>query len=428
MWAKFTLLWKQHDLRNSILKVLGILVVFRLAAHIPIPGVDIANLRSFFQSNQLLGLMNVFSGGTLNNFSVVSLGVGPYITASIILQLLAMIIPSLEELSKDGEAGQRKINQYTRILTVPLALLQAYGMINLLKQSSGVLPNLSAFSLATTMLTMATGTIFLMWLGELIDDQKIGNGISLLIFAGIVARLPDAVSQAVLTYDPAKLVAYVVFGLVGLLTIAGVVVITEAQRNIPVTYAKRVVGTSSAGGSTTHLPLRVNMAGVIPIIFAISIILFPPMIAQFFVHAKTAWLAAAASKTIALFQNQTVYGVSYFVLVLVFTFFYTAVVFKPEQIAENLQKQGGYVPGIRPGKPTADHLQYTVNRITLAGAVAIAIIAVLPLVVQQFLTGTKNMVVGGSSLLIVVSVVLEIVRQVESQMTMREYDYADAKY
>ena len=427
MWAKFSLLWKQHDLRDSILKVLGILVVFRLAAHIPIPGVDIANLRSFFQSNQLLGLMNVFSGGTLNNFSVVSLGVGPYITASIILQLLAMIVPSLEELSKDGEAGQRKINQYTRILTVPLALLQAYGMINLLKQSSGILPNLSAFSLLTTMLTMTTGTIFLMWLGELIDDQKIGNGISLLIFAGIVARLPDAVQQAALTYDPTKLVAYVVFGLVGLLTIAGVVVITEAQRNVPVTYAKRVVGTSSAGGASTHLPLRVNMAGVIPIIFAISIILFPPMIAQFFVHAKTAWLANASTAVISLFQNQLVYGISYFVLVLVFTYFYTAVVFKPEQIAENLQKQGGYVPGIRPGKPTADHLQYTVNRITLAGAVSIAVIAVLPLVVQQFLTGTKNMVVGGSSLLIVVSVVLEIVRQIESQMTMREYDYDAVK-
>ncbi len=428
MWKKLSLLWKQPDLRNSILKVLGLLIVFRVAAHIPIPGVDIANLRSFFQSNQLLGLMNVFSGGTLNNFSVVSLGVGPYITASIIFQLLAMVVPKLEEMSKDGEAGQRKINQYTRILTVPLAFLQAFGMINLLKQSSGILPNLNAFTLLTTMLTMTAGTIFLMWLGELIDDQKIGNGISLLIFAGIVSRLPDAVQQAALTYDPARLVSYVAFGLVGLATIAGVVVITEAQRNIPVTYAKRVTGTSMAGGSTSHLPLRVNMAGVIPIIFAISIILFPPMIAQFFVHAKTAWLAAAATRTISLFQNQLVYGISYFVLVLVFTYFYTAVVFKPEQIAENLQKQGGYVPGIRPGKPTADYLMYTVNRITLVGAVSIAIIAVLPLVVQQFLTGTRNMVVGGSSLLIVVSVVLEIVRQIESQMTMREYDYADAKY
>ena len=426
MWAKLSLLWKQHDLRTSILKVLGILVVFRLAAHIPIPGVDIANLRSFFQSNQLLGLMNVFSGGTLNNFSVVSLGVGPYITASIILQLLAMIVPALDEMSKDGEAGQRKINQYTRILTVPLALLQSYGMINLLKTSSGILPNLSVASLLTTMLTMTTGTIFLMWLGELIEEQKIGNGISILIFAGIVARLPDAVQQAALTYDPTRLVSYVVFVLLGIVTIAGVVVISEAQRNVPVTYAKRVSGNSSTGGANTHLPLRVNMAGVIPIIFAISIILFPPMVAQFFVHAKTVWLANAASGIITLFQNQLAYGISYFVLVLAFTYFYTAVVFKPDQIAENLQKQGGYVPGIRPGKPTADHLNYTVNRITLAGAVAIAIIAVLPLVVQQFLTGTKNLVVGGSSLLIVVSVVLEIYRQIESQMTMREYDYADS--
>lgn len=423
MWAKLSLLWKQKDLRDSILKVLGILVIFRIAAHIPIPGVDLTALRSFFQSNQLLGLMNVFSGGTLDNFSLVALGVGPYITASIILQLLTMIVPKLEELSKDGEQGRQKINQYTRYLSVPMAFLQGYGMISLLKQSSGVLTNLDAFHIFTVMLTMTGGTVFLMWLGEIINEQKVGNGISILIFAGIVSGLPSIIQQAILTYDPSRLAAYIGFLLVAVATVAGVVVITEAQRNVPVTYAKRVVGTGMAGGSNTHLPLRVNMAGVIPIIFAISLILFPSMIAQFFVNAKTAWVAGAADWILRVSQDQLVYGISYFVLVLAFTFFYTTIVFKPDQIAENLQKQGGYVPGIRPGKPTAEFLTYTVNRITLAGAVAIAVIAVLPLLVQQFLTGTQNLVVGGSSLLIIVSVVLEIVRQIQSQMTMREYDY-----
>ncbi len=423
MWAKFSLLWKQPDLRSSLLKVLGILVIFRIAAHIPIPGVDLTALRNFFQSNQLLGLMNVFSGGTLDNFSLVALGVGPYITASIIIQLLTMIVPQLEELSKDGEQGRQKINQYTRYLSVPMAFLQGYGMISLLKQSSGVLTNLDAFHIFTVMMTMTAGTVFLMWLGEIINEQKVGNGISILIFAGIVSGLPSIIQQAILTYDPSRLPAYIGFLLVAVATVAGVVVISEAQRNVPVTYAKRVVGSGMAGGSNTHLPLRVNMAGVIPIIFAISIILFPSMIAQFFVNAKTAWVASAADWILRVSQDQLVYGTSYFVLVLAFTFFYTTIVFKPDQIAENLQKQGGYVPGVRPGKPTAEFLTYTVNRITLAGAVAIAIIAVLPLLVQQFLTGTQNLVVGGSSLLIIVSVVLEIVRQIQSQMTMREYDY-----
>lgn len=427
MWAKLSLLWKQKDLRTSLLKVLGILVVFRVAAHIPIPGVDLDNLRNFFQSNQLLGLMNVFSGGTLDNFSVVALGVGPYITASIILQLLTMIVPKLEELSKDGEQGRRTINRYTRWLAVPMAFLQGYGMISLLKQSSGILTNLDPFHIFTVMLTMTAGTMFLMWLGEIIDEQKVGNGISILIFAGIISSLPGTIQQAILTYDPSRLASYIGFALVGVATIAGVVLISEAQRNVPVTYAKRVVGTGMAGGSNTHLPLRVNLAGVIPIIFAISIILFPSMIAQFFVNAKTAWVASAANWIIGVSQDQLIYGISYFILVLAFTYFYTAIVFKPEQIAENLQKQGGYVPGIRPGKPTADYLMYTVNRITLAGALAIAVIAVLPLLVQQFLTGTQNLVVGGSSLLIIVSVVLEIVRQIQSQMTMREYDYDAVK-
>jgi preprotein translocase subunit SecY len=422
MWEKFARVWKLKDVRNSILKVLGILIVFRIAAHIPIPGVDLENLRKFFQSNQILGLMNIFSGGTMENFSIVALGVGPYITASIILQLLTMIVPQLEELSKDGEHGRQKINQYTRLLTVPLALLQSYSMITLLRQSAGVLGDMDAFRLVTTMLTMTAGTVFLLWLGEIITEAKVGNGISILIFAGIVAGLPTLVQQAALTYDASRLLTYVAYVALAAITVAGTVLVSEAQRNIPVTYAKMVRGGGVAGGASTHLPLRVNSAGMIPIIFAISIVLFPPMLAQFFVKAKTAWISAAASKVIVLSQNQLFYAVSFFILVFAFTYFYTAIVFKPEQIAENLQKQGGYVPGIRPGKPTADYLMYVMNRITLVGALAIGLIAVLPIIVQQFVTGTQSLVVGGSGLLIVVGVVLEIVRQIESQLTMREYE------
>lgn len=424
MWDKLKHVWKLPDLRNSLLIVLGLLVVFRVVAHIPIPGVDVVGLKNYFQSNQLLGLVNLFTGGTLQNFSIASLGVGPYITASIIFQLLGMIVPQLEELQKEGEQGQRKINQYTRLLTVPLALLQGYGMIAILKQSSGtLLAEMGAWQVATTMITMTGGTLLLMWIGEIISERKVGNGISILIFAGIVASLPSFVQQAILTYDPSRLMTYVAFAAIAAVTVAGVVVISEAQRNIPVTYAKRVVGATGMGGSVnTHLPLRVNSAGVIPIIFAISIILFPPMVAQFFVGAKTAWVAAGAKWVVAAFQDQTFYAIAYFVLVLAFTYFYTSIVFKPDTIAENLQKQGGYVPGIRPGKPTADELMRVMNRITLAGALAIALIAVLPLAVQHFLTGSQSLVVGGSSLLIVVSVVMEIVRQIDSQLTMREYE------
>lgn len=422
MWTKLLQIWKQPDLRNSVLKVLGILVVFRVAAHIPIPGVNLEALRNFFSSNQILGLMSVFSGGTVENFSVVTLGVGPYITASIVLQLLTMIVPSLEELSKDGEHGQRKINHYTRLLTVPFALLQGYGMIALLRQSSGVITDLSLTRMIVTMLTMTAGTIFAMWLGEIISEEKVGNGISIIIFVNIISRLPSLVQQAALTYDGSQLFTYIGYLAIAGLTVAGVVLISEAQRNIPVTYAKMVRGTGTSGGANTHLPLRVNQAGVIPIIFAISIVLFPPMLAQFFVNAKSAWVGQAAKWIVTTFQNQLFYGIAFFVLVFAFTYFYTTIVFKPTQIAENLQKQGGYVPGIRPGKPTADYLLYVTNRITLAGAVAIGIIAVMPTVVQNLVTGTRNMVVGGSSLLIVVSVVLEIVRQIDSQLTMREYE------
>lgn len=415
-------LWHTKDLRRSILIVLGMLVVFRVAAHIPIPGVNVSNLQLFFRSNQILGLLNIFSGGTIENFSVVALGIAPYITASIILQLLTMVVPALEEISKEGEAGRARINQYTRLLTVPLAALQSYGMITLLRQASRpVITDTSLFALALMVATLVGGTVFLMWLGELISEQKVGNGISLLIFAGIISGLPVQIQRFAITFDRAQLMNVLLFVAIGLVTIAGVVLITEAQRNVQVSYAKRVRGMRVYGGVDTHLPLRVNMAGVIPIIFAISIILFPPMIAQFFVRAHTLWIAQAAQWVITVFQNQLVYGMLYFIFVVGFTYFYTAVIFHPEQIAEHLQKQGGFIPGHRPGKPTAQYLQYITNRIILAGALFLGAIAVLPLLARR-LTGTAALALGGTSLLIVVSVVIETVKQIESRLVNQEYE------
>jgi preprotein translocase subunit SecY len=419
----FTKIWKTPELRNSVLFVLGMLVVFRAAAHIPVPGVNPANLSEFFSSNAILGMLDVFSGGAMENFSIVALGIGPYITASIIFQLLVMIVPKLEEIQKDGEAGQAKINQWTRLLTVPLALLQSWAMLNVLRSSNlGIIGDLTVFETAGIMVTMTAGTVFLMWVGELISERKIGNGISILIAASIVSRLPQVIQQATVTFEVSQIITYAAFVLAAVATIAGVVFVTEGQRNIPVVYAKRMRGMrGSSGGQATFLPLRVNMAGVIPIIFAISILLMPQMVAQFFVNARTEWLASAAQATVAVMQNAWVHGVLYFVLVFAFTYFYTSVVFKPEKVAENLQKQGGFVPGIRPGMPTVDFLNRTVNRILPGGALFLAGVAVLPLIMQS-LTGSQSMVVGGTGLLIIVSVIIETVNQIKSQITMREYD------
>lgn len=411
------------ELRNNILYVLGMLVLFRLLASIPVPGINTDNLRLFLEGNQFLGLLNVFSGGTLQNFSILMLGVGPYITASIIFQLLTMVIPRLEELSKDGEYGQKKINQYTRILSVPLALIQAYSLVVLLRQSAlHVLPlNMTWFDTLTIMVVAAAGTTFLMWIGELITEKKVGNGISLLIFAGIVASLPSSIGKLIGSYDPSQLPLLIAIVVLVLVTIVGVVFITEGQRNIPVSYARQVQGTRVGSGMSTSLPLRVNMAGVIPIIFAISMVTFPPLIAQFFVRAQTDWIASAANWIVEIFRNQSFYAIIYFVLVFAFTFFYTSVVVHPDRMAENLQKQGAFVPGIRPGSQTAAYLTNVIMRITLAGALFLSIIAVLPLAVQAFL-GTNALSIGGTSILIVVSVAIETWKQIDGQLSMRSYD------
>lgn len=421
MFEKITQIFKIKQLRNKILFVVALLAVFRIAAAIPLPGVDTNQLKQLFEGNQFLGLLNIFSGGGLSNISIALLGVGPYITSSIIMQLLTMIVPKLEQLYKEeGEAGRQKFNMWTRWITIPLAGLQAFSMIALLR-SQNVIGNLNSFEMFSIIVIATTGTIFLMWLGELMTEKGIGNGVSMIIFAGIVASLPGGVTQLFSTFDSTQFFTYLLFGIISIITIAGVVLVTEGQRNIPVSYAKRIRGNKMYGGVSTHLPLRVNQAGVIPIIFAISIMLFPGMIANFLMQVKNETVVSVATFINSVFQNQLFYGVFYFILVVAFTYFYTAVVFDPNKISENLQKQGGYIPGIRPGKNTAEYLYRIMNRITLTGSLFLGLIAVLPLIVKAF-SGINSMAIGGTSILIVVSVVIETVKQIESQMVMRDYE------
>lgn len=421
MLEKITQLFKIKDLRNRIFFVLALLVIFRLMATIPVPGVDVIRLKSFFEGNQLFGLLNIFSGGALSNLSIVMLGVGPYITASIIMQLMTMLIPALKELyNEEGEIGRQKFNQYTRYLTVPLAILQGYGLLVLLKNQQ-IIATQSSLVFISSVFVVTAGSMFLMWLGELITEKNVGNGISLLIFAGIIASLPTNLKQTLITYDPSQIPTYLAFIIVFLIVIAGVVIITEGQRAIPVAYAKRVRGNRVYGGSMAHLPLRVNQAGVIPIIFALSILLFPQLIAQILGSTNILWLSQLANSMALFLNNQFVYGLLYFLLVVLFTYFYTAVTFDPDQISQNLQKQGGFIPGIRPGNSTAEYIKHILNRVVLIGAIFLGVIAILPIIVQYF-TGISTLTIGGTALLIVVSVVLESMKQVKSQLVMREYE------
>ena len=423
MWyQKVIQIFKIKDLRNKILFVLGIFVIFRIMANIPIPGVNAESLKNFFAQFQIFGLLNIFTGGALEKLSIAMLGLGPYITAVIIMELLTMIFPALERLYKEeGEAGRQKFNQYARILTVPFTMLQSFGMLTLLERQH-VIVSLSPILLFTSILTITAGTLFLMWLGELISEKGIGNGISLLIFAGIVARLPMDIRQLLITWDPARIPSYLLFFGMAFLIIAGVVLVNEGRRNIPVSYAKRVRGMRLYGGVSTYLPLNINPAGVIPIIFALSILLFPSMIANFL--AGVGGVVGSIAQSIgAFFQNPWVYGVLYFILVVLFTYFYTAVTFDPKTIATNLQKMGGFVPGLRPGESTANFMNYILNRVLLIGALFLGTIAIMPSIVGG-LTGVQvfRFLIGGTSLLIVVSVVLETMRQIKAQLQMREYE------
>ena len=421
MVEKIKHIFRDPELRGRILFVLGVLTVFRITAAIPIPGVNIAQLRSFLDGNQLLGLLNIFSGGALDNLSIAMLGLGPYITGSIIMQLMTIVFPKLKEMyQEDGEAGRQKFNQYSRLLTVPLAFVQGYGLLTLLGRQ-GILADITFLGTVTNVIIITGGALFLMWLGELISEYGIGNGVSLMIFAGIVAGVPTSLQQTFFVFDRSQIPIFIIFIILALAVIAAIVFITEGERPIPVSYAKRVRGMKMYGGFSTYLPLRVNQAGVIPIIFALSIILFPQMFAGFLTVSSNTVLQSIGNFFLNFSNNLLAFGSFYFILVFFFTYFYTAVTFDPDNIAENLQKSGGFVPGIRPGRPTADYLSHIINRITLAGALFLGVIAVLPFVVQAA-TGIVTLTLGGTALLIVVSVVLEFIKQIEGKLVMREYE------
>ena len=421
MIRRVSQIFKEKEIRNKVLFILMVLTIFRLAANVPIPGIDVARLQRFFEGSQLFGLLNMFSGGGLKNISIVMLGVGPYITASIIMQLMTMISPHLEQLYREeGEAGRQKFNMWTKWLTVPLAALQAFAMITLFK-SQNLMGDLRLFDYLVIIITATAGTIFLMWLGELITEKGLGNGVSLLIFAGIVTGVPSAIKQLIATWDSTQVLTYLGFTAMSIFTIYAIVFVTEGERNIPVSFAKRVRGSQMLGGTSSSLPLRVNQAGVIPIIFAMSIMLFPGMLANFFAQSSNQVLASMAGKIADIFANQWFYGITYFVLVVLFTYFYTAVTFDPKNVAENLQRQGGFIPGIRPGVPTMEYLDKIVNRITLTGALFLGLVAVLPFIVQG-ITGVRTLTIGGTGILIVVAVVIETIKQIEAQLVMRDYD------
>ncbi|PIQ91594.1 MAG: preprotein translocase subunit SecY [Parcubacteria group bacterium CG11_big_fil_rev_8_21_14_0_20_39_22] len=408
------------SLRKKIGFVAFALILFRVLAAIPIPGVNVLRLEEFFSNNQFLGLLNIFSGGGLSNLSIVMLGVGPYITASIIMQLLTILSPKLKAMyHEEGEAGRRRFSQYSRFITVPLALLQGYGFMVLLG-NQGILGDLTTFEMVTNLLVVVAGSLLLMWIGELISEFGIGNGVSLIIFAGIVASIPTAASQIWFARDISQVPLYLGFLVAAFLIILGVVTITEAERPIPVTYAKRVRGMKVYGGISTYLPLRLNQAGVIPIIFALSILLFPQMILNFLVNVDSSIVQAISGITLALLSNSWFYSSVYFILVFLFTFFYTAVTFDPDSIATNLQKNGAFIPGVRPGQTTSQYVAKVLTRITLVGALFLGLIAVLPLVMQG-ITGNTALAIGGTALLIVVSVVLDLVKKIEAQVSMREY-------
>ncbi|MBI3485759.1 preprotein translocase subunit SecY [Candidatus Daviesbacteria bacterium] len=422
MLAPFINAFKIPELRRKILITLLILVIFRIAAHIPVGGINLAGLKSLFQGNQLLGLLDIFSGGTLANFSVISLGLNPYINASIIMQLLTMVFPKLEEMSKEGEQGRQQMNQYTRYLTVPLAIIQSIGMYTLLR-NQGLVTAFTPIEIITIVVSMTAGTIFLMWLGELITNYGIGNGISILIFVGIVVRTPVSLFQTFSVIDQQQVINLLIFAVVAILITAGIVFVNEGRRQILVQYARRYLGgRQTGGGAQTYLPLRVNQAGVVPIIFAVSLVLLPSFAGQYLSQVSQPQLQAVGRFLATYFTSQSLaYNVVYFLLVIGFTYFYTAVIFNPTKIADEIKKYGGFIPGIRPGSATSSYLNYILLRITLAGAIFLGFIAVLPSVASS-ITGLSTLVIGGTSLLIVVSVILDTAKQFESKLIERNYE------
>lgn len=418
--SKIKLIWTDKSLRNKVFFVFFALVLFRLLANIPIPGVDTLALTRFISENQFLGILNMFSGGGLTNLSIVMLGVGPYITGSIIMQLLTIMVPSLKKLyNEEGEAGRKRFTQYSRLLTIPLATIQGFSLLAIL-ETQGILINLTSFDRIVNLVIVIAGSVLLMWLGELLTEFGIGNGVSLIIFAGIVSSIPTQISQLWFTFDQSQIPLYSMFAVSAVLVIAGIVLATEAERPIPVTYAKRVRGVKMYGGGSTYLPLRINQAGVIPIIFALSILLFPQMIGTFLSRFGNEILLKISKVLLSFTQTSVLYAVLYFIFVFLFTYFYTAVTFDPEALSTNLQKNGAFIPGIRPGASTADYISKVLTRITLLGATFLGFIAVLPIIMQH-VTGITSLALGGTSMLIVVSVVLDLMKKIDAQVSMREY-------
>jgi preprotein translocase subunit SecY len=418
--------FKIPDLRQKLLFTAAMLVAFRFVSHVPVPGVNVDALRQVFETNQLVGMLDLFSGGAMSSFSIAAMGVYPYITASIIMQLLVPIIPRLTELSKEGESGRNQINQYTHWLTVPLAALQAYGTPQLLNASlqQPVVENFgfdrNPLGTLSIVVSMTAGTMLLIWFGELITQYGVGNGVSMIIFGGIVARLPALIGQTLA--GGSSITTLVVFLVLGIATVAAIVFVYEGQRKIPVEVAKRIRGNRVYGGGRTNIPLKVNSAGMIPLIFAQSIMIFPGTLAGYFIGNENPLIQNVARAIYETFnlQHSWFYWFLYFWLVVAFTFFYAVVLFQQQNIHENLQRQGGFIPGIRPGPPTARYLYSVLMRITLAGAVFLGVVAVLPFLARN-LTGTQALTLSATALLIVVGVGLDTMRQLEAQLIMRNY-------
>lgn len=413
--------FKIRELRRKIFITAIILIIFRVLAYVPISGVNILKLRELLAGNQFLGLIDIFTGGTLANFSIISLGLNPYINASIIMQLLTMVFPSLEAMSKEGEQGRQQINQYTRMLAVPLSVVQSIAVFVLLR-NQGLVEAFNPIQILSVIVSLCAGTILLMWIGELLTEYGIGNGISILIFVGIIARAPVVLFRTVSIVDRTQVITVLIFAALAVLITAGIVFVTEARRQIMVQYARRFMGNREASGTFTYLPLRLNQAGVIPIIFAVSIVMIPTFIGQFLFQSPNPIWQQIGRFLQANFQARSMfYNVFYFLLVIGFTYFYTAVIFNPTKIADELKKYGSFIPGIRPGSATAAYLNFILLRITLAGAIFLGLMAVLPSIVSQ-MTGISTLVLGGTSILIVVSVILETAKQFESKLIERNYE------
>ncbi|MDD3693784.1 MAG: preprotein translocase subunit SecY [Candidatus Pacebacteria bacterium] len=417
---KFKIILKDVSLRNAILFTLAILIGFRFLASIPVPGVDPIVLQQFLLDNQFFGFLNLFSGGGLSQLSLVVLGVGPYITASIIMQLMTTVSSKLKSLyHEEGSLGRKKFNSYSRWLMLPISLVQGFGILTLLARQ-GALPELSLGGFIANVIIVTAGAFLLTWMGELITEFGVGNGVSLLIFAGIVASLPSVLWQFTQSYMPSELFNYILYVLFILVVIVAVVLVNEAERRVPITYSKQVRGMNTYGGSDTYVPIKLNQAGVMPIIFAMSILLFPQMIANWLISSDITILSTISRFVLMILEHNIWYPLVYFILVFGFTYFYTAITFDPEAMSENLHKSGAFIPGIRPGNSTEDYIAKVASRLTFTGAIFLGIIAVLPIIVLSF-TGNSSIAIGGTGILIVVSVVLDLIKKIDAQVAMRQY-------